>query len=581
MYLENQAEAWTLGLIAALAGTLLGLFSLWFSDSDANWRRRVLALGALLAAIFAIPAPELAILVAMQLAVVYSAIRVSRSRASRADDASGTSRRGRLRYSLRTLLVTTFVCALLLAGVRYDPKFMRESALPACVLGVISAMVTLLAQSLWTKPGLRPFRWPIVLLLAAVCGAILDAALPGSIPIGFTFPPDAGEHFTFHFALTAIQGLLIGIIGAMFWKPRATNVGASRSKLPRMLGYALVCLITLALTPIYYFLVRPVPIPPAEIPKPNAWAQLLEITKSLNWKAIPEQDYDVATLKDLRRFSADNSAQLAKGRELVTEPSWVPLTYTEADVNMDDLMLMRTLARALAADVLLSFKTKKYSRAARQAATMMWLAPRASRGGLYLHALVGNAIEGMGAADMRNSISHLDQATRKYLIQELLQLDQTREPFEDIRAREVVWAQRAEGWLGRLAVFINRVTSDQRSGTEPAIRESYLRMQAMTRLLITELALQQFTETNGAPPDRLEQLVPDSLPELPVDAFDLSAKPMRYKRQGKKWKLYSVGPDGVDDSGVMGTVPIPPGTDLFLDSLGTVTPTPATSDRKE
>jgi hypothetical protein len=51
----------------------------------------------------------------------------------------------------------------------------------------------------------------------------------------------------------------------------------------------------------------------------------------------------------------------------------------------------------------------------------------------------------------------------------------------------------------------------------------------------------------GAYPDKLDQLVPDVLPALPVDLFH--NKPFLYRKTADGFLLYSCGPNGVDDGG--------------------------------
>jgi hypothetical protein len=61
-------------------------------------------------------------------------------------------------------------------------------------------------------------------------------------------------------------------------------------------------------------------------------------------------------------------------------------------------------------------------------------------------------------------------------------------------------------------------------------------------------------------PGRLEELVPEFLPEVPIDFMD--GKPIRYRRRPDgSFVLYSVGWDGLDGGG---DPSIPPGSKLLL-----------------
>ncbi len=75
------------------------------------------------------------------------------------------------------------------------------------------------------------------------------------------------------------------------------------------------------------------------------------------------------------------------------------------------------------------------------------------------------------------------------------------------------------------------------------------RREAITRLLILDLALQAYEFEHGSPPERLEQLIPRFLATLPIDPFDPEGRPFRYVRADAGPIVYSVGPDGDDDNG--------------------------------
>jgi type II secretory pathway pseudopilin PulG len=72
--------------------------------------------------------------------------------------------------------------------------------------------------------------------------------------------------------------------------------------------------------------------------------------------------------------------------------------------------------------------------------------------------------------------------------------------------------------------------------------------QAQNALLVVALALRAYKLEHGSYPALLSQLVPDYLEQVPTDPFSLK-KPLRYKLKEDAYVLYSIGPDGVDDSG--------------------------------
>lgn len=86
----------------------------------------------------------------------------------------------------------------------------------------------------------------------------------------------------------------------------------------------------------------------------------------------------------------------------------------------------------------------------------------------------------------------------------------------------------------------------------PAIAQycgAELRLAAQFELIRTSVALEQFRLEQGKCPERLEQLVPDFLPALPIDPF--TGDPLVYTNSAERpGVLHSVGPDLVDHGGL-------------------------------
>ena len=60
-------------------------------------------------------------------------------------------------------------------------------------------------------------------------------------------------------------------------------------------------------------------------------------------------------------------------------------------------------------------------------------------------------------------------------------------------------------------------------------------------------AMAAYRTEHGGYPEDLAKLVPKYLKAIPEDPF--AEKPLRYKREGTGYVLYSVGPNGRDDDG--------------------------------
>ena len=71
---------------------------------------------------------------------------------------------------------------------------------------------------------------------------------------------------------------------------------------------------------------------------------------------------------------------------------------------------------------------------------------------------------------------------------------------------------------------------------------------AVHRILQTAFALQAFKKTNGQYPEKLDELFGKYLSAVTRDPF-APTQPLIYRRYGKEYRLYSVGPDTIDDGG--------------------------------
>ncbi|HJT33072.1 MAG TPA: hypothetical protein VJ783_13605 [Pirellulales bacterium] len=63
----------------------------------------------------------------------------------------------------------------------------------------------------------------------------------------------------------------------------------------------------------------------------------------------------------------------------------------------------------------------------------------------------------------------------------------------------------------------------------------------------TALAALLYRRETGRPPGQLQDLVPDYMPTVPLDPFD--GGPLRFRADGQRFVVYSIGPDCADDGG--------------------------------
>ena len=80
-----------------------------------------------------------------------------------------------------------------------------------------------------------------------------------------------------------------------------------------------------------------------------------------------------------------------------------------------------------------------------------------------------------------------------------------------------------------------------------ASTDAICRAQALQAATRTAIAIERYRRIHGQPPGALDQLVPDFLATSPIDPFD--GAPLRYKIDAAGYRIYSIGPDGIDQGG--------------------------------
>lgn len=95
------------------------------------------------------------------------------------------------------------------------------------------------------------------------------------------------------------------------------------------------------------------------------------------------------------------------------------------------------------------------------------------------------------------------------------------------------------------------------------IADACARSRAELRCAIAALAVERYRLTHQQWPDSLKTLVPNFLPQVPVDPY--ARKPLRFQRLEDGVIIYSVGLDGKDDGGKLDRKNlVAPGTDMVF-----------------
>jgi len=100
------------------------------------------------------------------------------------------------------------------------------------------------------------------------------------------------------------------------------------------------------------------------------------------------------------------------------------------------------------------------------------------------------------------------------------------------------------------------MSSGSLAGKSPGVHAQDL---ARLRMMRTALAIERFRLAHGKLPEKLDDLVPQFLPEIPSDPFD--DKPLRYVKRERGYMIYSVGENRKDEGGAERKPGVSPGPD--------------------
>jgi hypothetical protein len=277
--------------------------------------------------------------------------------------------------------------------------------------------------------------------------------------------------------------------------------------------------------------------------------------------------------------------------------------FDQASINYN--ANLRALARILIVEGQTHAALGDGNRAANSFLDAMRLGVDVTRGAPLIGALVGGAIFSIGKRSLWEMIDQMDAATARLAARRLEVIESRRPTFvETLLSEQIVGeamlkdeAQRINHptWneqkaLGEYSKFMEAeiaaarlpyTTSKQPAPTAAEVAqtleehakaseakdantmESFFKMnkssinstqfivaksQAQNGLLTVALALRAYKLEHGSYPTSLPQLVPNYLGQVPTDPFSLK-KPLLYKLKDDTFVIYSIGPDGVDDSG--------------------------------
>lgn len=336
-------------------------------------------------------------------------------------------------------------------------------------------------------------------------------------------------------------------------------------------------------------------VPTPVMPHPNAFdfylraGKQLKDSKKINF-AFPTKTMPPVSLAQKAVLVRENATALRtmrKGLPFVYQPPPARSLY--------DLMPyayyknQRTLARLLSIEGEVKASRGNWNGAVASGLDGVEMGERLPHGDLLMGRLVGIACQSLGRFHVWQAVDHLTAPQARQAARRLERIQTYYTPFADTMQEEKWFGQAALQKVFRQGVPYHYLRTTKRAALSDYTRymdqcvanarQPYAAKSAVPEkpggvmvelfvpvdvqfiylvdtdssetqnaLLTVTLALRAYKVEHGGYPATLDALVPAYLAKVPNDPFALSG-PLRYRQQGSRYVLYSVGPDGKDDGG--------------------------------
>jgi hypothetical protein len=565
-------ETWPLSVIILADGAAVYfLLALWAGASDAHWFWRLGVMFGALALLTVVEMVEpMLMLISGMLPVMLLGLGWKRWRKRRApsssrdpDDAGATVRTGRrmhLRSAFLTFVIVGLVGVILRSAVHANLYVvwsgLAVEALIFAGLGLATATV-----------AAAPWKWRLVLapLWCLASWLVIDwhnvilsdwAGWSHVIGVGVRSVESAG--------LLILGWLTFStIVGGTVWIAFATGRAVRGSLRQRFGQIALAAVLLVAIAPlarVYWGL-----IPPATDGDESALAARPAVDESSTFEQLIRKDWGIRWPWDARptdRFEG----KLLIAAELLKTPDriWVdPAAYARmqfTDQVDEDLQTLLVL--------FYHFDRAEWMAAAER---------RTAHSKEYAHAQwrIVKLLETSNLPEFTQAAqSHYPLAMSNYLtLHEQFSLEELKAVLGEsaafngrrpssamLHAATAALQRRCENWrtrLSRVALELETSRAAANRQVPPDFAETrkwdyYIHVSH--EALRVQLALELYRRQHGQWPERLQEMTPEILQEVPVDPFTpQSTEPLVYRRTLDGYVLYSRGLDGTDDGGKYGS----------------------------
>jgi hypothetical protein len=276
------------------------------------------------------------------------------------------------------------------------------------------------------------------------------------------------------------------------------------------LAVGLTLIVLVGLTVLW---LKPAVPPPVALPSPNGYDTLL---KAGQMASSESAEFKTLGVEPLRRLVTENEEALRLARQGLTRPCRVPVQFSidYASNHPAELAPMKRLTRACLAEGLLAERENRWPEAVQAYLDAIRLGHEASRGGLFIDALVGVACRAAGAQALSQICPRLTGPTCRETAHRLEQTLARSEPVSDVIEHERRWSLRTFGWRTRLAGLV--MFRSMKKNQQNVVGKLQAQAIAEQRLLI-ELATRAYALDKGHRPKLVADLVPAYIQTMPRD----------------------------------------------------------------
>jgi len=555
-------------IVEALPAIVAGMVALWAAGSTWHWFIRTSVIIAGLLALLLIPAYELVITFGTEMLTVVAGMRFWQRRRAQLESVAREcpSLRKSPQISLKSLMLATVVVAVFVAVMARFPSLNWFQWMSRAGSGLIAAILTLLCAWLVLGKAHRLIRVAAAILIWLVTAfgislfelfgyAIWYWASGSANIVEYMLKPesqawmwDRSQYWmsTLAIAMPVLCTWIYLWMRTGWYSPfsKLANLPVATPSLARRSSWIRGTFITFSLAalilPLYLFwrLSTPPPYSQERTTMASGYRELIEAAEMIDESSATRlMQYHRMSTNALTVELAPHDPAIEWMRRAFSHPA----EYERRTIN-DEEQDAGNLIWVVGARLELACRLKSLPR--KIEASMDWLKlmdifmrDRPELGQLYI-VCQDNALRTLWECRQQ-----LSREQTKELIIALAEFDR----------RRVLWlrieehlnnSHRNAGWESHLQSLLDDWTGYDRFLAD---RLNYLSNVALLRVLICDLAIQAFRDEHNRFPNRLDELVPEYLPSVPVDPF-LEA-PLIYRVESDAVTLYSVGPNLRDDGG--------------------------------